>query len=525
MKNRKFYIIILGIILAVIGSSFILNNTASQEKLKIKAFYPEAQKIKLVKDIADDTFVSLNLPAVKRAYEVDGVIKAFVVSCVGYVGPIEVLAALDDESDELKGIEILNHNETVGYAEHIEENWFLERFKGIGANKYLNLVVLDKEKPEDIIQVTGATVSSQAVVNAVNAAIGAYQYKVRGIEMEKVPDVVSQEIWENDVNSFVINWDGGSQRIDTKKLKDFEQLDMSVVLINTTGTKTPMKVKGPSLRTILEKKGLDLSKFEGVGITGRDGYYTMIDREKLEANEVILVWEVDGKELNEEEKPVRVALPNEMGPYWVKMVSSIDLYEQISPKEIDKVYMFDALTGDIEPYYYEYYGSKDKSIEIGKILNKFEFVDEKGFFTMAASDGLIKNETISIVRQRYFIKVDGKNAPMNIAPNFKLGMNVKEMTHFSTTKDAVIFPKSMEKVVRTKEIQGQQGLLLEDVLITSGMIWEEDIALNVVSIDGSEILLDLKELSNYYITYKDKNVYLFHKDTQLMKNVLRIEKR
>ena len=347
MKNRKFYIIILGIILAVIGSSFILNNTASQEKLKIKAFYPEAQKIKLVKDIADDTFVSLNLPAVKRAYEVDGVIKAFVVSCVGYVGPIEVLAALDDESDELKGIEILNHNETVGYAEHIEENWFLERFKGIGANKYLNLVVLDKEKPEDIIQVTGATVSSQAVVNAVNAAIGAYQYKVRGIEMEKVPDVVSQEIWENDVNSFVINWDGGSQRIDTKKLKDFEQLDMSVVLINTTGTKTPMKVKGPSLRNILEKQGLDLSKFEGVGITGRDGYYTMIDREKLEANEVILVWEVDGKELKEEEKPVRVALPNEMGPYWVKMVSSIDLYEQISPKEIDKVYMFDALTGDI----------------------------------------------------------------------------------------------------------------------------------------------------------------------------------
>lgn len=98
---------------------------------------------------------------------------------------------------------------------------FLERFKGIGANKYLNLVSQIKEKPEDIIQVTGATVSSQAVVNAVNAAIGAYQYKVRGIEMEKVPDVVSQEIWENDVNSFVINWDGGSQRIDTKEAKRF----------------------------------------------------------------------------------------------------------------------------------------------------------------------------------------------------------------------------------------------------------------------------------------------------------------
>lgn len=52
------------------------------------------------------------------------------------------MAALDDESDELKGIEILNHNETVGYAEHIEENWFFKkRFKGIGANKYLDLVI------------------------------------------------------------------------------------------------------------------------------------------------------------------------------------------------------------------------------------------------------------------------------------------------------------------------------------------------------------------------------------------------
>ena len=58
---------------------------------------------------------------------------------------------------------------------------------------------------------------------------------------------------------------------------------------------------------------------------------------------------------------------------------------------------------------------------------------------------LLKNETISLVRQRYFIKVEGDNAPMNISPTFRLGMNVKHMTHFSTTKDAVIFPEKMNK--------------------------------------------------------------------------------
>ena len=54
-------------------------------------------------------------------------------------------------------------------------------------------MVLDKENPEDIIQVTGATISSQAVVNAVNAAIGAYQYNINNVKMEKVPDVVPRK--------------------------------------------------------------------------------------------------------------------------------------------------------------------------------------------------------------------------------------------------------------------------------------------------------------------------------------------
>lgn len=431
---------------------------------------------------------------------------------------------MDSEDDKLMGIEILEHEETLDYAEHIEEDWFLDRFKNIVIDKYLNLVVLDKKNPEDIVQVTGATVSSQAVVNAVNAAIGAYQYKVNDIEMERVADVVPREMWQKDTNSFAINWEDGSTRIDIEEIKEYEQLEMEVVLINTTGTETKMKVKGPTLRDVLEREGLDLKDYEGVGVTGRDGYYTMIDREKLESSDVILVWQVNGKDLKEEEKPVRIAIPNELGPYWVKMVSNIDLYDEISPKDIDKIHIFNPLTEDIEPYYYEYYGSKDKSIEVGQILRKFDMVDEKGFFTMAASDGLIKNETISLVRQRYFIKVEGENAPMNIAPNFKLGMNVKNMTHFSTTKDAVIFPEKMVEVVRTKDINGKEGLLLEDVLLTAGMRWTEGNQFVVVSKDD-EIELSLKEMLNSYIIDGGNKVVLYQGESELMKDIVRIEKK
>lgn len=141
---------------------------------------------------------------------------------------------------------------------------------------------------------------------------------------------------------------------------------------------------------MLEKEGIDLSEYAGIGVTGRDGYYTLIDREKLAVNDIILTWQVNRKNIKDEDKPVRLSVPLELGPYWVKMVTNIDLYKDISPKNIDKVHMFNPLTEDIEPYYYEYYGSKDKAFEVGKILRKFDEVDEKGFFTMAATDGLEK---------------------------------------------------------------------------------------------------------------------------------------
>ena len=523
MANKRKYIIILGIMAALVFVLFRLNDTASVEEQKVAEFFPEARKIQLVNDISDDVFISLNLPAVRRAYMVDDQMKAYVVSCIGYNGPVNVLAAMED--DRLIGIDILEHEETLDYAQHIESDWFLERFADHGTSRYLNLVVLDKENPEDIVQVTGATVSSQAVVNAVNAAIGAYQYQVNGMEMGRVPDVVPQEMWQKDANSFAINWKDGSIRINTETIKEYEQVEMDVTLINTTGTETDFRVKGPTLRTVLQKEGLDLSDYEGIGISGRDGYYTMVDREKLEVGEVILAWEANGELLPEDEKPVRTVLPLELGPIWVKMVTNIDLYDEITPKDIDKVHMFNPLIEGIEPYLYEYYGSRDKSVEIGKILAKFDQVDTKGFFTMTATDGLTKNETISLVRQRYFIKYEGENAPMNIAPNFKLGMNVKHMTHFSTTRDAVVFPEKMVQVVRTRDIEGREALLLEDVLLTAGMRWKDWVDLRVIDAGENHVTeLSHEDMIDSWLVQVDGRTQLYTGDRLVTDDLLRVEK-
>src|SRR5690554_4728723 len=106
---KKYYLIIIIAIIVLVGTLFYFNNSATEEELRVKNFYPNAKRIELIKDISDDLTITLNFPAVRRAYEVDGTIKAYVVSCVGYNGPIELLAAFDSDKDTLIGIDILSH--------------------------------------------------------------------------------------------------------------------------------------------------------------------------------------------------------------------------------------------------------------------------------------------------------------------------------------------------------------------------------------------------------------------------------
>jgi hypothetical protein len=366
--------------------------------------------------------------------------------------------------------------------------------------------VLDPERPEDIVQVTGASVSSQAVLNNVNSAIGAWNYLTAGIMKEPVDNVVSQEMWEKDENSFLISWpENNSVRVNIEELNNFEQVATDTTLYKTTGTEEKIKASGPLLKDVLKKKNVDINDFEAIGITGRDGYYAMISRDIIQNRDIILGIQFNGKEIKRDEKPVRVVIPDEMGVYWVKMVNKIDLYTHISPKDIANVHIFEALTRDIDPYYYEYYGSKDKSFLVGKILSKFDYVDPNGFFTMAGSDGLVKNETIAVVRDRYYIKTEGENGPMNISPSFKLGMNVKEMSLFSTTTDAVIFPHVMMKVVGEENTPQGKAMKLRKVLEEAGMVLDEGQALTITDEKGKEYPLQESEIESSYLLPQDNS--------------------
>jgi electron transport complex protein RnfG len=77
--------------------------------------------------------------------------------------------------DKLEGIKILEHNETYNYGGYAVEDWFLARFTDKGVEKDLKIVILAAKEPEDIVSLTGATITTVAIVEGVNKGIATYR--------------------------------------------------------------------------------------------------------------------------------------------------------------------------------------------------------------------------------------------------------------------------------------------------------------------------------------------------------------
>ncbi|MDI9486079.1 MAG: RnfABCDGE type electron transport complex subunit G [Bacillota bacterium] len=85
---------------------------------------------------------------------------AFVGEANGYGGVIRVLVGVDEKTDQILNIKILSHTETPGLGDRIEDEDFRSRFVGKTVEDPIAI-------NRDIDGLTGATVSSNAVADAV----------------------------------------------------------------------------------------------------------------------------------------------------------------------------------------------------------------------------------------------------------------------------------------------------------------------------------------------------------------------
>ncbi len=96
----------------------------------------------------------------------------FTASASGYGGLVEVMVGIDSASGEISGVSILSQSETPGLGANAVKSEFTDQFKQ-GAKE---IKVIKNAQPSDgeIKALTGATITSTAVTNAVNSAVEAY---------------------------------------------------------------------------------------------------------------------------------------------------------------------------------------------------------------------------------------------------------------------------------------------------------------------------------------------------------------
>ncbi|MEE9603691.1 MAG: FMN-binding protein [Thermoguttaceae bacterium] len=110
---------------------------------------------------------------VYKAIGKDGKLKGWVLAASGqgFADKIELLVGLSADLSTITGMDVLDQKETPGLGNFIDEEDFRDQFAGKPTTEPLLVVKTDPVGDNEILALSGATISSQSVADIVNRAI------------------------------------------------------------------------------------------------------------------------------------------------------------------------------------------------------------------------------------------------------------------------------------------------------------------------------------------------------------------
>jgi len=159
LLNKAYPVVFLAVIVIVsvvllmavnsVTSPIVKNMQVEEIKNTLRSIFPEMSQY----EVEDEVYIIYEDDE-KAGY-------AFIASGSGYGGNIDIMVGLDSGFG-IKGVSILSQTETPGLGSMITESLFTDQFKELSASD-----IALKADGGKIDAVTGATISSRAVVNAV----------------------------------------------------------------------------------------------------------------------------------------------------------------------------------------------------------------------------------------------------------------------------------------------------------------------------------------------------------------------
>lgn len=174
MNNLVKYTIILLIVCAF--SAFILSSTYSITKEKIRETQQKEELIKRKEIFKDaDSFEEVKIEMnesinsvikVKKSEKIIGYILN--VRSQGFGGELELVVGINVDK-KIEGIRINKHQETPGLGDNANKPEFYSQYNNLEATK-VNTVKSNPTK-NDIVAISGATITSKAITDGVNLAL------------------------------------------------------------------------------------------------------------------------------------------------------------------------------------------------------------------------------------------------------------------------------------------------------------------------------------------------------------------
>lgn len=152
-----------------VADPLIQSNREKELKESIFVVLPEAKDFKVLEKKVDKEKVTIY-----KGIDAEGkpVGIAFIADGGGFQGNIRIMVGLNNDYLKLKGIRVLEQSETPGLGNRIKEPQFEDQFKGLEIKPKVEYIKYRKpEKPNQIQAITGATISSDAVVKNINNAV------------------------------------------------------------------------------------------------------------------------------------------------------------------------------------------------------------------------------------------------------------------------------------------------------------------------------------------------------------------
>jgi len=154
----------------------IIEQVRVQEESARREVFSQAEDFEEVKDLDSIFGTSDEDRLVKKVFNSlkDGEIigRVYSVESKGYGGMISIAVGIDN-SGKTTGVKIVSHSETPGLGSKAQDQSFISQLINIKPKEALSVVKVEGTKQEEIDAVSGATISSKAVVKAVQAAIDA----------------------------------------------------------------------------------------------------------------------------------------------------------------------------------------------------------------------------------------------------------------------------------------------------------------------------------------------------------------